>query len=364
MRRFFNQTLVYVLSKLGSRYTTKRIIRNLIFLVQNRLHFPYKTSLVKALRDPNTLLVIKERDIGFFALFLQVVSVLSLVKRNGFNCKVIVHFGKYQAYYVGQNTWTDYIEVKDFYTDENDRVELATKSFENQVSSGLEKAWVRFGKVNRIKEDLFWTASPFPTFSKFDKTSLRLDYDIFSDDTRKEMSSIIAEHIRFKTAVTKSFDEFKSKKLEDKYVIGIHFRGTDSKHDSWRTMPNYEDMIEATKAEIQQVEAHGQEVTVAVASDEMDFIEQAVRELPNCVYFPGYRSSGDIEESSSGPQGDIMPGFVIKNPQEALKSVIYDYLLLCQSNILIHSVSSSVTKSVLLTNPSIQSRLVKKESNI
>ena len=313
-------------------------------------------ALTERLRDPKSILVIKERDVGFFSLFLQVVNVFLFLKSKGLKCQVYVDFGCHQVYYNGENTWTQFFKkegLDEVFLDQLTEVRL---DFQEVVDKGLFAISDEYGLVYQVGENCFWTNSYYPNFSN--------SFEYISHATRpsqkdrKRTEPIIREWMQPVRAYQEFQANYAARYFDGNFVIGVQFRGTDARKDRRRTIPSYSEVFRIVQSTIDNYEEKQQKnIVLFVASDEQSFVDEmseAFKEKTVLSTETVRQTTGTNQLEKMGPMGWGLPSFVVENGPKALDGVFKDYLLLCYADVLIHSVGS-VASAVLLSKPKIVS---------
>ena len=315
-----------------------------------------KQRMYEDLAKPGSQMVIKERDVGFFSLFLQVVNTLMAVKEANLQCRIWVDFGHKQAYYQGSNTWLQCFEPDGLEAPEDAKLFKVRQAFETEVEEGDISNWDVQGAVFQVTPELFWTGSYYPILTHGEHQGHISHEAVPTLEQREKAADIIARMIRPRAALEQSLAPFVEKHLSGKYVIAAQYRGTDAKQDSRRNLPGYREIwaaIESTLDSLGPIQREN--AALLLASDEQRFINETHERFPHAVCFDGFRARDDEHaERKDGPAGKSLPGFVLDDSAAALHSVIYDYLLLCKADVLIHPITS-VSHAALLTNPAIKS---------
>lgn len=306
------------------------------------------------------LLVIKERDVGFFSLFLQVVNTLICVEKQALNCQVVIEFGDQQSYFCGSNSWTDYFQQLESETDSGLTSQIQNANTHYKKYLKQMPYWDECGAVYQVDWQTYWTASYYPRFNH-QSADLHINHaKIPKHQERITAAKVIEKYIKVNNEISARLSELLATRVTGNFVLGVQFRGTDARMDSRRKIPSYEHYLEIIN---QQLSEYGNKANmiIVVASDEQAFIDVVTETFANVISVDTIRHDvGDENYRGSGPQDFLMPAFIAKNKQQALKGAIMDYLLLCQSDVLIHNLGS-LTNAVLLTKPGIKSILMGKE---
>ncbi|MDA4846345.1 hypothetical protein [Hoeflea poritis] len=345
-----------------------------------------------------SLFVIKERDVGFFSLFLQIVNTLLYLREHEPDAVPVVQFTDKQEYFTGSETWEDFFEPLVFLSRSAVAPLLRRVQRNFRLHFPEMKYWDPLGVVYSPRPNLNWSGSYYPNlrlnrvlsrlplkpYLKFVrsidrirksnsggrqrkagnvsseiKTDLLVSHKtIPSLSERRRASKVIGNYVNLKPEIQQSLAE-----LFDKYsgyhIIGVQFRGTDARKDSRRKIPAYEDYVDAIKHYIDglSVDIH-RRVFIFVASDESEFVSFLSGKFENVGHFDAIRHVGDDETAKSdGKTGWSMPAFVRIDRKNALRGAILDYAGLCRCDFMIHNFGS-LTNAVLLTRPDIGNLLI------
>lgn len=104
---------------------------------------------------------------------------------------------------------------------------------------------------------------------------------------RDDAARLVAKYIHPKQPIWDKVKEFSKKNFQDKYVIGVHYRGTDKVLEAPRV--SYEEMAKKVKEIVMQKQTA--DYVVFVATDEQPFLEYMLKEHPhNVAYWDCVRS--------------------------------------------------------------------------
>ncbi|QKQ26818.1 hypothetical protein [Candidatus Reidiella endopervernicosa] len=300
------------------------------------------------------LLVIKERDVGLFSLFLQVINTLLCKEEQSLQCDVVVDFSGHQAYFTGTNTWDECFESLNGL---DSSVEVSLRRVQKHYGRRVKQMrfWDLFGSIYRVDSGLFWSASYYPLFNSTSAEHHISHKQIPTDSDRQRANKVIGRYIKVNRGLLEKRDAFVADHFKGKRVIGVQFRGTDARHDSRRTIPSYERFHRVIRDEISNIDSDT-DVVIFVASDEQAFVDDIRGQFHNVVSAEVLRDEGGVVEGR-GPRKWLMPNFIERDRKGALEGVMLDYLLLCRSQVLIHNFGG-LTNAVLLTEPEIKSVLI------
>lgn len=297
------------------------------------------------------ILVLRERDVGFFSLFLQVVNTLLSIEEEKLDCSVYVEFGENQAYFQKSNTWLD------FYDPIQNQDSAPSLSQLRRIEKDYQKVkhnlWVsdEKGVVYSAGNGLFWTGSYYPNFTPDSRSKFVSHQTVPALAERVRASEVIKKYLLPNSEIRDELNRFIDNNGIKGHIIGVQFRGTDARSDGRRVVPSYEAFIEAINA---QLKDRADNPVIVVASDEKTFIERISSTFQNVKSYESPRHQSGDQFDGKGPQGWSMPKFVGENRDSALRGVIMDYLIISMADVLIHNVGS-VSSAALLTNPEIKS---------
>ncbi|MEM6460639.1 MAG: hypothetical protein AAF724_01845 [Pseudomonadota bacterium] len=349
-------------------------------------------------RRGTSLFVIKERDVGFFSMFLQVVNTLFHIENAEEHAIPHVNLTDKQEYFTGSETWEDFFEPLAFLNPAalEPYLERVNRSFEERLPE--MKLWDQYGVTYKIADNLSWSGSYYPrlkinkilghlplkttfkshrfmekaykrlTGQAVDPASLdapknaakyHISHIVLPDKTQRQSASVvIGRYINLKAEV-KNQVEALFEPFENHYIVGVQFRGTDARKDERRMVPAYDLYIDEIKRHLESRDPNDhRETLIFVASDEDDFITFLSGYFDNVIHFDALRHAGDKEdEKSGGKLGWGMPAFIREDRKKALEGAVLDYAGLCRANYMIHNFGS-LTNSVLLTNPEMGNCLI------
>jgi hypothetical protein len=177
-------------------------------------------------------------------------------------------------------------------------------------------------------------------------------YKAPSRKIRELTSTIVRDYIRPRDYITEKADRFFHKYLADRYVIGVHIRGTDALVDPDRhvrlTRVNFRKYITV----LRRLRRKNPDALIFVASDAQASVDRIRKAFGGVIAYDSTRHQGG-EIAGRGPAGGIMPAYLTQDPDRAAKNgeeAVIEYVLLCRSDYLVHN-CSSIPLTVLLTVP-------------
>jgi hypothetical protein len=330
------------------------------------IHDGTNSDLAKAsLRASQNLLVILERDVGFFSLFIQVVNTLRLLEEGNLGYIPIALFGS-GCIYFHENGHMGKRSVWEYYFEP-----LVPGKGEEVVLDALGSD--PFGKIESIRRakererglvEFPQDINLLPPLTKKDKRNLA---QVQSTDTfaqcvwtenflpvidGKHLSPsydlaegrlVIERYIRFRPYIADAIEVFFVQYLAAYYVIGVHVRGTDGHSAPARgvEIPFCKYFVEIER----EIETAGREnCRVFLATDEQNFINLFVERFGDVVvFYDALRKTDNDEIFGVGPTGQVLPAYITKSQDIAVRNgadVVIEYGLLCKAHMLIHNKSS------------------------
>ncbi len=179
-----------------------------------------------AAKDDRVFLVLKNREgAGMFSMFSDVLSLVDSYEKKVFQ-GIEVDFGNEGLYYdqnQGPNWWNYYCEP------------------------------VSYGVRENVVESVH---GHYPGISP-----------IFFFKDREEAYHLIQKYIHFRPHIQEKIEQFKQDYFQDKFVIGLHYRGTDAPASS----PPYEVCLKEVQKTIDALGVS--DYKIFIASDEQPFID-------------------------------------------------------------------------------------------
>lgn len=244
-------------------------------------------------------------ELGMFATANQVLGQIYLFE-SGQLPKVsglTIDFNEYGLYYdpsFGPNWWTYYFEPICLGKSENEKKVYTTRSQHSQ-------AWEQRKLLSR-----------------------------------EVAAQLVKKHIHIKPHIQKKIDAFVAEFFLNKYVIGIHYRGTDKYKEAPRI--EYETVFEEIDNHIPQ----GETYALFIATDEADFLEMAQKRYGDCVI--------SIEAHRATNNG-LGVHFANKNNYIVGEEALMDAGLLSRCDLLIRT-SSSLSLWSTYFNPDLPTILL------
>lgn len=231
---------------------------------------------------------LENTGLGMFAAANQVLGQLYLFETGQLPhvSGLTVDFAHYGLYYdssCGPNWWTYYFEP--IFLGESKNATLVYPTLEQYVKSWEQRRWI----------------------------------------PRETAAQIIKKYIHIKPHIQEKIDAFVRQYFLDHYAIGIHYRGTDKGYEAPRI--EYETVFEEIEKQIPQEKQY----VLFIATDEIEFLEQAKKRYSNqVVALEAFRSNS----------GGLGVHFANKNNYTVGEEALMDACLLSRCDILIRTSSN------------------------
>lgn len=245
---------------------------------------------------------------GFFSVFLTVINYLDLYDKQEI-CGLTVDFKNHGLYYDtahGPNSWNYYFEPLTLGSSEGAEIEYSESRETGRISYLAE--------IGLSKE---------------------------------RISELIKKYIRVKQDILKETEDFAAEKFQGKYVVGIHYRGTDKSKNEANSV-SYESIQAAITDYIKGIDDY----VIFVATDEEPFISYMEKNFAGkIVYQSCLRSSNNNPVHYFNPKNN--------SPYKLGKEAVIDCLLLSKCNHLIRT-SSCLSLVSEYFNPQLTDTLLNK----
>ena len=243
----------------------------------------------KTHQDDKKSVILQAREgAGMFSVLDDVLSVVISYEDNIFQ-HVEVDFEKTGVYYekkFGDNWWRYYFEP------------------------------IRLGNEVYPKDKIMGVSTKKPKY--------HIESGFLS---RKELNQYITKYIRIKSDIQSKIDKVIKESFAGKYIIAVHYRGTDKKSEAPRT--KYDKVLGAIKEQIEKLD---QDYRIFIATDEQGFLDYSKKQFPDRVIY--YEHATRSKDST--PVHLNKKNSPYSNGEEA----IIDALLLSKGNILIRTSSN------------------------
>eukprot|EP01064_Diplonema_japonicum_P021817 TRINITY_DN3138_c0_g5_i2.p1 TRINITY_DN3138_c0_g5~~TRINITY_DN3138_c0_g5_i2.p1 ORF type:complete len:352 (+),score=61.83 TRINITY_DN3138_c0_g5_i2:104-1057(+) len=223
-----------------------------------------KTMVVYAMKDVPLLNLLAQ---GMFADFFHVLGALKYGEKWGAAGVRVFFDTDIYVNKTGDNYWNYFFED----------TMVIDSSIKNPPDAHFDKYLARFGMLGTFTNQAVGKRplmQPFPLMGPCGKPC-----------GIEALNKLTQKYIRVKPSIKAEVDAFADEHFKDKFVIGIHFRGTDKNLVCADCIPAYENfatIIDRVKTHIPR----GQEFVIFVASDENDVIEWLAKRYPRVVAVP------------------------------------------------------------------------------
>lgn len=181
-----------------------------------------------------------------------------------------------------------------------------------------------------------------------DMLKSRWQTEAISSISRERAGQLIQKYIKIKPLIQKKIDEFVRVNFLDRYVIGIHYRGTDKSSEAPRV--SFDAVaLEVKKHLYQNLLLNKPNVAIFVATDEIQFIHYMRHKFGNAVIYTNAQRAPD----------DHLPihhigGFPnhLRNRYLLGEEAVIDCYLLSMCNVLIRT-HSNLSSSAANINPGL-----------
>eukprot|EP01059_Diplonema_ambulator_P019669 TRINITY_DN3329_c0_g3_i1.p1 TRINITY_DN3329_c0_g3~~TRINITY_DN3329_c0_g3_i1.p1 ORF type:complete len:377 (+),score=77.42 TRINITY_DN3329_c0_g3_i1:104-1234(+) len=286
-----------------------------------------KMMVVYAMKDVPLLGLLAQ---GMFADFFHVLGALKYGERKGAAGVRVQFETEIYVNKTGDNYWGYFFEP----------TMMIDSSAVNPPEAHFNKYLARFGMLGTFTNQAIGKRplmQPFPLMGPCGKPC-----------GIEALNGLVKKYIRVKPEIMSQVDAFADLHFKDKFVIGVHFRGTDKNLVCADCIPAYDNfatIIDRVKTHIPK----GQEFVIFVASDENDVIEWLAKRYPRVVAVEnGPRLWRNNTETWNGAHKAS-----IFTPWHKASSAIIDCLLLARAKYLIKN-RSSVSDVALLFNANPQ----------
>jgi hypothetical protein len=296
--------------------------------------------------------IICERDVGLFSLIQQVIANVPWAVRE--NRIPVVYFGENTCYwtpngYQGRHTvWEYYFKP------------LIPGYPASTIPDPIRKLISADGPtpndVGRFVDDAFFVSRHFGDHPRLRGVTLPIPYqwDDPSDALRWKAKAIVDDFVRPRSYLRRKADEFFTRHLAGRRLIGVHARGTDATSEQERrsfrqgslALPRY-------LHEIDRLLSREPTARIFVASDDQSSVDHLAGAFGSRVIsYDSVRHRGG-EPAGRGPTGWIMPAYIAGDRDTAARNgedAVIEYLLLSRCDHLVHN-GSSLARTVLLNSP-------------
>jgi hypothetical protein len=168
-------------------------------------------------------------------------------------------------------------------------------------------------------------------------------------------STIIRNHIRPRPYILENVERFFREFMSNRYVIGVHIRGTDALGDPDRHVKVTQVNFDGYTSVLRRLRRKHPDALIFVASDAQESVDRIREAFSGVIAYDSIRHHGG-ELTGSGPAGGRMPAYLTQDRERAAQNgeeAVIEYLLLCRCNYLVHN-RSSIPRTVLLSVPEME----------
>jgi hypothetical protein len=212
-------------------------------------------------------------DRGYMSLMMALGRWLKLgrltrrdIKRGFINIEIAHHRGGFFA----QLNWCLYIFCFAKYNSIDVNVSLVSENY--RVRPGKKDWFTDFFQYNLVWKNTVLSAIYKKKINSFDE----LGFIIRPDLTLIEANEIFFHYVSLREDIQNQISEFCNRYFTDKYILGVHYRGTDKGSEAPRV--SYQEFLEAINRSIRDEPKFRM---VFVTSDEADFISFISDSLPD-----------------------------------------------------------------------------------
>jgi hypothetical protein len=171
------------------------------------------------------------------------------------------------------------------------------------------------------------------------KDHLKYAYFVENELSRNQVNQIIKKHIEIRSHVQEKIESYYSRFLKGTFTIGVHYRGTDKVSEAPRVA--YTEILNHILNEIEKRNLLNYKIFVA--TDELNFLNFAKKELPNKIFSYSTLHSTDQKSLHIGST---------ENKYILGEEALIDCVLLSKCNLLIRT-SSNLSLWSTFFNPTL-----------
>jgi len=167
--------------------------------------------------------------------------------------------------------------------------------------------------------------------------------------SRRRAFELIQKYIKIKPTILEKVGSFATENFNDKYVIGVHYRGTDKELEVSRV--SYEEVVQILELHIQKLK--NQEYVIFIATDEDAFLQHMLNRYTKKIVYAATLHSND----------GVPLHFKNRNNYQKGEEALIDCLLLSKCNHLIRTTASALSSCSTCFNPALSTVQVKAKIN-
>jgi hypothetical protein len=294
--------------------------------------------------NPVVLHIVCERDVGLFNLVLGVISHVRWALSEG---RIpLVFWGRNTCYwtplgYRGHDSvWEYYFEP------------LVPEYPASRIPSHVLQWIADHPREKKYVDERAFVSRGGAFHVRFDGERVRGPRNVTASRKIRQLTSgIVRDYIRPRDYILEKADRFARECMTDRYVIGVHIRGTDAiGHPAKFVRQRHVSIREYCDVVRRQLRKKP-DALVLVASDAHDSVDR-MRSVfgKRVIAYDSIRHEvGEL--AGTGPLGGSMPAFLTQDRDKAARSgeeAVIEYLLLCRCDYLVHNLSA-IPRMVLLS---------------
>jgi hypothetical protein len=310
---------------------------------------------------PAVLHIVCDRDVGLFNLVLGVIPHTHWALSEG---RIpVIYYGKKNCYWTPHG-YRDRNTVWEYYF-EPVIPEYPVSRIPPHVLKSIADNPPERTDLGRFVDEFAFIANHGAWHIRVDGEELRgpETYKAPSRKIRDLVSTIVRDYIRPRDYIVEKADRFFNEYLADRYVIGVHIRGTDALVDPDRHVKQRRINFRKYIAVLRRLRRKHPDALIFVASDEQASVDRIRNAFGGVITYDSIRhQSGEI--AGRGPAGGSMPAYLTQDRDRAAKNgeeAVIEYLLLCRGDYLVHNLAS-IPRMVLLTVPDMPETTIDKPS--
>ncbi|MGA2329100.1 MAG: O-fucosyltransferase family protein [Bryobacteraceae bacterium] len=297
-----------------------------------------------------------ERDAGLFSLIQQVISNIPWALREK---RIPVAYFQERTCYWTPGGYRDSDTVWEYYFEPIVPSHPAS-SVPQHIRAAISRNFPDLLEAGYFADENVFVSSQIGNHPDLEGKTLFIPYllDDPDDMTRRKAGKITGTFVRPRSYIVEKADRFFRERMNGRYVVGVHIRGTDAvSEEHGRNYPHRRESLRLPNyvKEIERLLKAEPEAAIFVASDEQSSVDY-VRDTfgSRVIACDSIRHLGG-EPVGKGPSGWIMPAYVARDRDVAARSgeeAVIEYVLLSRCNYLVHN-GSSLARMVLLKVPQL-----------
>lgn len=300
----------------------------------------------------SALHIICERDVGLFSLIQQVVANIPWALKLG---RVpVAYFGERNCYWT-PNGYQNRDTVWEYYFEPIVASHPASCIPEHVRTTVSRRHPSAFEAGYQVDGNHFVSAH-FGDHPSLESLTLSIPYLLEDpgDNVRRRAAAVIRDFVRPRDYIVSKVDRFFQDHLKERYVIGVHIRGTDAVSPQ-EIRPYRKGSLHLPRyaGQIERLLENQPDASIFVASDDqssVDFIKDRFGSRVIACDSLRYQRG---QVAGAGPTGWIMPAYIATDRDCAARNgeeAVVEYLLLARCDYLVHN-GSGLARTVLLKVP-------------